>query len=147
MPRSACIIGSPILGFSLEQARKRIETLSWVDHATVERRLPGTVVVQPEERRPFAIWQHDGKFVLIDRNGQIVTNEDVAQFRQLPLVVGAGAPEAADPPAGRAVRAARLQQRVDRRGARRPAPLEPADEKRHDDRCCRKATHPPHCNG
>ena len=88
-------IGSAILGFSVEQARKRIERLSWVDHATVERRLPGTIVVNLQERRPFAIWQHDGKFVLIDRNGQIVTNEDVAQFRQLPLVVGAGAPDAA----------------------------------------------------
>ncbi|MDR3535760.1 MAG: FtsQ-type POTRA domain-containing protein, partial [Acetobacteraceae bacterium] len=37
--------GDPIMGFSLEQARGRIETLSWVEHATVERRLPGTVVV------------------------------------------------------------------------------------------------------
>ncbi len=85
--------GDPILGFSVEQARKRIETLSWVEHATVERRLPGTVVVHLQERRPFAIWQHDGKFVLIDRAGQIVAHRDVAQFRQLPLVVGAGAPE------------------------------------------------------
>lgn len=87
-------IGSPIFGFSLERARKRIEKLSWIDHATVERRLPGTIVVNLQERRPFAIWQHDGKFVLIDRHGQVVTHEDVAQFRQLPLVVGAGAPEA-----------------------------------------------------
>lgn len=87
--------GDPILGFSVEQARRRIETLSWVRHATVERRLPGTVVVHVQERRPFAIWQHDGKFVLIDRNGNVVSNEDVAHFRQLPLVVGAGAPAAA----------------------------------------------------
>jgi len=87
--------GSPILGFSVEQARKRIQTLSWVEHATVERRLPGTVVVHLQERRPFAVWQHDGKFVLIDRDGQVVTHEDVAEFRQLPLVVGNGAPKAA----------------------------------------------------
>ncbi len=87
--------GDPILGFSLEAARQRIETLSWVEHATVERRLPGTVVVFLQERRPFAIWQHQGKFVLIDRNGQIVANKDVAHFRELPLIVGAGAPAAA----------------------------------------------------
>jgi cell division protein FtsQ len=87
--------GDPILGFSLEQARQRIASLTWVEHATVERRLPGTVVVYLQERRPFAIWQHNNKFVLIDRNGQTVANEDVALFRNLPLVVGAGAPQAA----------------------------------------------------
>jgi cell division protein FtsQ len=87
------IPGQPILAFSVADARARIETLSWVDHATVERRLPGTIVVQLEERRPFAIWQNQGRFVLIDRAGQIVANQDVAAFRQLPLVVGAGAPE------------------------------------------------------
>ena len=51
-------VGAPILGFSIEQAERRIETLSWVDHATVERRLPGTIVVRLQERRPFAIWQN-----------------------------------------------------------------------------------------
>ena len=44
--------GDKLLGFSLEAARARIEGLTWVQHATVERRLPGTVVVQLAERRP-----------------------------------------------------------------------------------------------
>ena len=88
-------IGDPILGFSVEMARQRVETLSWVEHATVERRLPSTVVVFLQERRPFAIWQNQGKFALIDRNGQLVANQNVAEFRQLPLVVGPGAPVAA----------------------------------------------------
>ncbi len=87
--------GDPILGFSVEAARQRVATLSWVEHATVERRMPGTVVVYLQERRPFAIWQNQGKFVLIDRNGQVVTNQNAAEFRQLPLVVGPGAPAAA----------------------------------------------------
>jgi cell division protein FtsQ len=88
-------VGDPILGFSVEQAARRIETLSWVDHATVERRLPGTIVVQLQERRPFAIWQNQGKFVLIDRTGQVVANENVSDFRQFPLLVGPGAPDGA----------------------------------------------------
>jgi len=88
-------MGDPILGFSLEQARARIETLSWVEHATVERRLPDTVVVYLQERRPFAIWQNQGKYVLVDRQGQVVADQDVAAFRQLPLIVGQGAPAAA----------------------------------------------------
>lgn len=91
--------GDKLLGFSLEAARARIEALSWVQHATVERRLPGTVVVQVTERRPFAVWQNGGRFVLIDRAGQVVAEQDpvkdAAAFTVLPLVVGPGAPEGA----------------------------------------------------
>jgi cell division protein FtsQ len=84
--------GDPILGFSVEGARQRIESLSWVAHVAVERRLPDTIYVDLTERRPFAIWQYQGKFQLIDRGGEVVTNEDVAAFTDLPLVVGLGAP-------------------------------------------------------
>ena len=87
--------GDPIVGFSLDQARMRIEKLTWVAHATVERRLPGTIVVVLWERRPYAIWQNQGRYVLVDREGQLVTDEEVAKFRELPLIVGPGAPEAA----------------------------------------------------
>jgi len=89
--------GDKMLGFSLEAARARIERLTWVQRATVERRLPGTVVVQLVERRPFAVWQTRDKFVLIDRAGQVVAEQDpvkdAAAFATLPLVVGPGAPE------------------------------------------------------
>ena len=78
-----------------DQARQRIEKLTWIAHATVERRLPGTIVVVLWERRPFAVWQNQGKYVLIDREGQPVTDEEVAKFGNLPLIVGPGAPEAA----------------------------------------------------
>jgi cell division protein FtsQ len=87
--------GDPTLGFSVAAARARIESLAWVQHATVERRLPGTIVVALEERRPFAIWQHEGKFKLIDRTGEIVTDQDASLFKNLPLVVGVGAPKTA----------------------------------------------------
>jgi cell division protein FtsQ len=85
-------VGDPILGFSVEGARSRIESLSWVEHVAVERRLPGTIVVDLLERRPFAIWQNSGKFQLIDRAGNVVENEDVSAFSDLPLVVGLDAP-------------------------------------------------------
>ena len=88
--------GDSILAYSVAAARARIESINWVQSATVERRLPDTIVVQLTERRPFAVWQHDGKFRLIDRAGQVVTDSDMASFAgQLPLVVGPGAPAAA----------------------------------------------------
>ncbi len=84
--------GDPILGMSVADARARIESIAWVQSATVERRLPGEIVVQIVERRPFAVWQLGGKKSLIDRNGDKVTDADIATFEsELPLVVGPGA--------------------------------------------------------
>lgn len=84
--------GDPILGFSVDAARTRLEALTWVRSAVVERQLPGTIRVTLTERAPFAVWQKDGKFALIDRAGNVVTDSDIAAFAdKLPLVVGTGA--------------------------------------------------------
>ncbi len=113
--------GQPILAYSIEAARRRIESLSWVSRATVERLLPSTIAVHLDERRPFAIWQDHGRFVLIDRAGEVVANQNLAAFKTLPLVVGDGAPKdagdlidalrAAPPLAGRVAAAVRVGQR------------------------------------
>ena len=88
--------GDPILTFSVNDARARIETLTWVQSATVQRSLPDRIVVKLVERAPFAVWQNQGKFVLIDRAGELVADQDIAVFaKELPLLVGAGAPQAA----------------------------------------------------
>jgi cell division protein FtsQ len=88
--------GDPILAFSVAGARARLESINWVKSATVERRLPGTIVVTLVERAPFAVWQHEGKFSLVDRDGNMVTDSDVSSFAgQVPLIVGPGAPKAA----------------------------------------------------
>lgn len=83
--------GDPILGFSPADARARLESIAWVESAHVERRLPGTILVRLTERTPFAIWQHQGRFSIIDRDGRVVTSDTLDAFGPLPLVVGAGA--------------------------------------------------------
>jgi cell division protein FtsQ len=91
------MIGQPILGFSLSDARQRLLSLGWVSDAVVERRLPNTLVVRLVERAPFAVWQDHGTFRLIDRNGAVMGEQDVARAAEalnLPLVVGDGAPDA-----------------------------------------------------
>lgn len=84
--------GAPLLSIPLEALRARLESLAWVEHAEVERHLPDTLLVRLTERRPFAIWQHEGRFTLIDQAGHDVGGEGLAAFRDLPLVVGADAP-------------------------------------------------------
>ena len=83
--------GDPILAFSPADARARLESIAWVESAHVERRLPGTILVRLTERTPFAIWQHQGRFSIIDRDGRVVTSDTLDAFGPLPLVVGAGA--------------------------------------------------------
>jgi cell division protein FtsQ len=84
-------LGDPLLSFSPTEARERLQTIAWVESAHVERRFPGTILVRLTERTPFAIWQHAGRFSVIDRQGRVVTSETLDAFGPLPLVVGAGA--------------------------------------------------------
>jgi hypothetical protein len=80
--------GDAMLGFSPEAARQRLESIPWVAQAHVERHLPATIVVRLEERRPFAIWQNQGRFVIVDRQGKTVATDGLDQFGPLPLIVG-----------------------------------------------------------
>jgi cell division protein FtsQ len=95
--------GEPTFGFSLDAVRKRVEQLGPVQTATVERELPGTLVVSIIERNAFAVWQTGGtdgqppKFELIDKQGNVITDQNaiVAKRREpwLLLLVGADAPQ------------------------------------------------------
>jgi UDP-N-acetylmuramate dehydrogenase len=40
------------------------------------------------ERHPLAVWQHDGKQELIDRDGTVIPVTDLSRFAKLPTVVG-----------------------------------------------------------
>lgn len=86
-------IGDPILDFSPDEARTRLEALGWVRAAEVRRTFPGTVVVRLEEREAIAIWQHDQRFVLIDSNGIEIGEKDVHRHSHLKIVVGPDAPQ------------------------------------------------------
>ena len=83
--------GTPILAVNLERARQKLERLPWVRSATIERRLPATLYVRLVERQPLAVWQHDGRQELIDRQGEVIAVKDLSRFSQLPTVVGADA--------------------------------------------------------
>ena len=87
--------GAPILAFDPTAAQARIAKLPWVASATVERRLPDTIIVRLSERTPMARWQHEGHTVIIDADGKELPGAQADQFAQLPLVVGLGAPHEA----------------------------------------------------
>jgi cell division protein FtsQ len=80
--------GTPILAISPARAKQQLEALPWVRSASIERRLPGTIAVSLVERRPLAVWQHDGKQELIDQDGTVIPVTDLSRFAKLPTVVG-----------------------------------------------------------
>ncbi|WP_169568448.1 cell division protein FtsQ/DivIB [Sneathiella limimaris] len=87
--------GTSIVDFDPDLARERVEKIGWVESASVMRRFPDEIFVRIQERRPFARWQQSGKTVVIDRKGMVVSQQDAAEFRHLPKVVGSGANEKA----------------------------------------------------
>ncbi|MFT9386573.1 cell division protein FtsQ/DivIB [Acetobacter sp.] len=96
----AISVGDPVLSFSVSAARERLNALPFIDHVSVARHLSGEIDVSIVERPPYAVWQHQGHFTLIDRQGQPVPDQgangkDAQAFTKLPLVVGDGANEAA----------------------------------------------------
>lgn len=87
--------GGALLDFDPHLAKAALETLPWVRHATVERRLPDLIVVTLDERRPMALWQLEGALQVIDEEGRVIPVARVEDYGGLPLVVGEGADRAA----------------------------------------------------
>ena len=88
---------APILAVDLARLRARIENLGWVEQARVSRRLPDILEIQIDERIPFARWQHEGRLVVIDHDGVVITEHQLESYAELPLVVGPDAAEEAAP--------------------------------------------------
>jgi cell division protein FtsQ len=85
--------GDPILGFDPHDARARLLEIGWIAEADVERRLPGTIFIRITEQKPAAIWQHNGHFKLISRDGAIISSKIDKRYKDLKILVGADARE------------------------------------------------------
>lgn len=85
--------GDPIFLIDPQQMRFRLEKLEWIRSAVVIRRLPDIVHIKIEERKPIAIWQHQGQFNLVDIDGTAIITKNYKSYGVLPLVVGEGAPQ------------------------------------------------------
>src|SRR5438045_9691451 len=80
-----------LVTFDVGGGRAGIEALPWVKQATIKKLYPDTLQVSVVERHPFAIWQHDDKIALIDRDGAVITDDIGEDYAKLPFVVGEGA--------------------------------------------------------
>ncbi len=85
--------GDPVLAFDPHKVSEEINALSWVKTARVERRFPDSIYVGLEERVPAALWQRDGQLYLIDLDGEILSRENLKQYKDMIILVGNDANE------------------------------------------------------
>jgi cell division protein FtsQ len=81
----------PILGLDLGALRGKVEQVGWVKSARVVRLLPDSLVISVVQRDAAAVWQHQGRTVVVDGQGRPIPEADAGRFAELPLVVGEGA--------------------------------------------------------
>jgi cell division protein FtsQ len=83
--------------FSVDPAavRERLTKLPWVADAEVQRHFPGTVSVTLIEKHPYALWRDGNVVKVVERSGAVITPTTSTEFSHLPLLAGAGAPQAA----------------------------------------------------
>jgi cell division protein FtsQ len=86
---------TPILDLNLNALRARVEQVGWVKSARIVRLLPDSLVISVVQRDAAAVWQHDGRSLVVDSQGRPIPEANAGEFAQLPLVVGEGANQAA----------------------------------------------------
>lgn len=87
--------GMPVLALDRHVMATRLQQMPWLANATIERQLPGTLLVRITERQPLARWQYQNQLRVVDREGAPITGASIKDFADLPLIVGAGAGERA----------------------------------------------------
>jgi len=80
-----------MLSFDSRATRKRIEALSWVEKASIERVFPDRIEVHITERTPFAVWRLGGRHYLIDKTGRVLATVPPSMAPALPRLAGDGA--------------------------------------------------------
>lgn len=82
----------PIASLDLAALRRELVTGSgWITDARVSRRLPDTLIVDVVERTPAAVWQMNGRQMLVDAAGVPLEEITPGSQADLPLLVGEGA--------------------------------------------------------
>lgn len=85
--------GDYLFDMNIETAQTRVQSLSWVDTAVIRRLWPNRIVVHINERRPYALWQHNEVIQVVDSTGTVILDANISNFNELPLVIGPGAAE------------------------------------------------------
>jgi cell division protein FtsQ len=80
-----------LLFLDVEAVREKLKTNPWISDASVLKLYPGELQIGIKEREAFALWQKDGRVVVIADDGTVLEPYVTPGLIRLPVVVGAGA--------------------------------------------------------
>ncbi len=81
----------PILLVDIDAIRKDLSEYGWIKDVRISRQLPTKLYVEITERKPVAVWQHEGLYKLLDDEGEVLDSITESQIGSMPLVTGANA--------------------------------------------------------
>ncbi|MGF1605121.1 MAG: cell division protein FtsQ/DivIB [Rhodothalassiaceae bacterium] len=82
-------------GCRASAARQALLDLPWVTDAQIRCRVDGIAEIAVAEHVAVALWQKHGQLFLIAADGTVIADPSAKDYGHLPLLVGAGAPQAA----------------------------------------------------
>lgn len=83
----AADIGRNVFFIPLEQRKRQLEDIPWIESATVMRLLPNRIAVQIQERTPVAFAQINNRIELVDAHGVIMELSRKTHY-SFPVVIG-----------------------------------------------------------
>jgi cell division protein FtsQ len=92
-------IGRNVFFVPLDLRRKQLEQISWIEHATVMRLLPGRIRVSVVERQPVAFTRHGQQIGLVDANGILLSMSPASMAKHhysFPVLTGIDSGDPAD---------------------------------------------------
>lgn len=79
--------GKSVLRIPLDERRRRLESIAWVEQAAVRRALPNKIQVDITERTPIAFLRDGGEMALVDVHGTVLDPPLEGDFH-FPVVTG-----------------------------------------------------------
>lgn len=82
---AAPALDGSFVGVDLDEIRRLVESIGWVDSVGVERDWPGTIRISYTEHRAAARWGESG---LLDTGGELFAEDAGPEYRELPRLDG-----------------------------------------------------------
>ena len=80
-----------LLFLDVVEVRDRLRAVPLIKDVSVRKLYPDRLLIELVEREPFAVWQKDGKVMVVSADGTPIQEMNDERFSDLPFVVGAGA--------------------------------------------------------